>query len=308
MSVPDLVVIDTEELRRAAAAMRRAADQAADLRLRIPQGVDGAPDWLEGRNAPDLARSARDVDEIVADLLAQAGELEARAAAVEGAEQRWADVSASGTVCGCVLPSGEVVAQAPAGGTATSSASGPGVDLAVGAGVLAAGAVGLAASGGGSTFTDVGNGVGVTMVGGPNSLQEFTVSQPALVVPPLAQGSTVIGGDTLFPSYSVVRADGQTFDPIVTTSAGVGFGYLSVPAADFGEQGADLMTNRIFSGGMIGAGTSGGLVGTASLGDLIRSQDLAAAHQSAMVLGSDYAVYGGHVDLVSDHLGETPGI
>ncbi len=78
------VVIDTGELRTAAAALRRAADESVDLRQRVPREVWGAPDWLAASAVDELGAARREIDELVADLRAEAARLSIVACSAPG--------------------------------------------------------------------------------------------------------------------------------------------------------------------------------------------------------------------------------
>jgi len=310
VSASDLVIVDTGELRTAAAALRRAAAEAADLRLRVPSGVDGAPDWLGSRADPDLAQARRELDELSADLRTEADALEARADAVEGSERRWADLADGAMRCGCVLPSGELVAQPMAGGTAISAASGPGIDVAVGA-------VGLAAAGGGGLLGLAGDftvypaplatmpgTLGMTVIGGGSPLGSgITITQPA----PTPGGAGSLGYSTI-GGQGIIPVLGQ--DYFISSQPQE----LSVTGWDLGpigmfqdHLGADIAA--IMAGG--GSGTSVGATGLGSMTSLLQSMDRSATIASSMAAGSDVHVYeraSGGLELGSQymHPGETP--
>jgi hypothetical protein len=218
MTWHDVILVDTGELRTSAAALRRAADESLDVGLRLPREIAGGPDWLAGPVTEGLALARRDVDELAADLRGEAERLDTRATEVDSAEHRWWAIANDGLRCGCVLPSGEVVAT-PLFGTAASAASGPGV---VGGGIdaMTTGAVGLAAAGAGLTWSTMG-GSSVLGLAGSDGVQVTTPAAspgPTYVMTAPVAGTPAVspGGGTWFAGPFL--NDGTVS---ITTPAGV---------------------------------------------------------------------------------------
>ena len=188
----DAIVIDTAELREAAAALRQAERGIMELGLRLPREVWPAPDWLASSAAEGLGLARRELNELGDELRLEAKRLEARAAEVDGAEQRWWEIGNGDVRCGCILPSGAVVAQ-PGQYTATSSASGAGTDdpsAFIGVGAISAAA---------------GAGLGVSVVGG----SPLTGLDSGLIIgqaPSVGYGTSTVGGDaaSLYPNITYI--------------------------------------------------------------------------------------------------------
>ena len=120
------ILIDPNELRVAAGALRRAADESLEVRLRLPADAWGAPEWQAAALDQELGLLRLELDRLAADLINHANAMQRRADEVDGAEWRWWEIAYGQLHCGCVLPGGVIVA-IPTMGTAASSAWGPGV-------------------------------------------------------------------------------------------------------------------------------------------------------------------------------------
>jgi hypothetical protein len=113
---PNLIVVDTAELRTVASAVQRAANGVASAAWQLPTF------WAE----EELTAARIELERLQAELVAIAGDLETRAAEVDSSEQRWWHIDGNRMACGCVLPSGETVTFAGTA-AAASAASGPGL-------------------------------------------------------------------------------------------------------------------------------------------------------------------------------------
>lgn len=262
----DAVVIDTAELRAAAAALRAAERGIAELRLRVPGEAWAAPDWLAASAAEGLGLARRALDELGADLRAEAAHLDARADEVDGAERRWWEIANGELRCGCVLPSGTVVAQ-PGQLTSASSASGPGIEGA--AAVIGVGAI-SAAAGSGITFSTVGGqslGPGGSGGGGinyvtadgrpidPASLAAMLGGQASL--PQGGGGMTYVTAGSSGPGAVTLVGDSGIAPQYVVSGAAAGMDLM----ASF-RPGAVPVDPRPIASLASGGGVTGGQIGT----------------------------------------------
>ncbi len=242
----DVIVVNTAELRSGAAALRRAAADTGEVRQRLPGEVWGAPDWLASGAADELGVLRGSLDELHGELMSEANRLEARAAEVDGAERRWANVVNGELRCGCVLPSGEVVAT-PLGGTAASAASGPGVTdgMVVGVAGLAAAGVQIVAGPALAGPTIVYSGQPA-----PSVMDGVVITQPIAPTNP-AITYTTIGGQGILGGFQVVTAAPAATAP-VTYIGGLGnvSGIQITPPADVPGYRSGIDTGIIAGAGV----------------------------------------------------------
>jgi hypothetical protein len=119
-------MIDIAELRDAAHVLRGEAAGLAAMAADIPTELPEAPPVIAGTLCESLCRLRADLESIADELADQGGALDSRITQVENADSRWWQIGPGGAASGCCLPNGEMVTLS-ASGTATSSASGPGV-------------------------------------------------------------------------------------------------------------------------------------------------------------------------------------
>jgi hypothetical protein len=260
MAQHDVITIDTGELRSAAAALRRAADDTIELGLRIPRDIWGAPEWLANPTLDEVTVVRRQVDELAADLRGEAEALDRRAADVDGAETRFWSIANGELRCGCVLPSGEIVATPLSG--AVAAAWGPGIDgsLVV---PVAVGAVGLAASGGVAVST-AGGGSTLGLAGDPDV--QIVVPAPS-AAPVIMTTSTTGGGGVMGlpgdPDVQIVVPAPSAAPVIMTTSTTGGGGVMGLPGdpdvqivVPAPSAAPVIMTTSTTGGGGLGGGVT----------------------------------------------------